>query len=125
LFCALLARLLVPAGWMPAAHADGFRLIPCGGTAPASTASGHHSAHAAHAPGQPDDGAPDDGADEDPRPCAFALAAAAALDPRLPDPAVPPRPAPAPARPRAVAAAAVGRGLAAPPPPATGPPASA
>ncbi|MCX8476231.1 MAG: hypothetical protein MT490_10590 [Sphingomonas sp.] len=116
--CALVLRLLVPAGWMPQADAAGIALAWCddsgisGGEAPAEAkallakAVGEKPVPA-HKP------APD-------QPCAFAAAAQplAAVD------FAPLPPAPAtlaePLRPTLVATP--GRGLAAPPPRSTGPP---
>lgn len=108
LACALLARLLVPAGWMPVAH-DGAipRLVLCDGATGQAAMAGHHGTPGHH------EGPID-------HPCAFATTATAMDVPLL---AVPPIPGD-----RAYNAApvvrivAVGRGLAAPPPPPTGPP---
>lgn len=107
---ALLARALVPAGWMPVADAGGVRLGLCDSAVMAMPGMKHGPAPMHH------QGAPD-------HPCAFAGAAAALDSPVLAPPApflaawIAPRSAPA--------AIAIGRGLAAPPPPPTGPPAFA
>ena len=117
---ALLARALVPGGWMPVAGPAGVQLALCDGDMPA-VAPAHAMAGMAMParPGLPahHHGAPD-------HPCSFAAAAAALDVPTLP-PSLP-----APSADHAFAAAApfavtIGRGLAAPPPPPTGPPASA
>jgi hypothetical protein len=57
LACALAVRMLVPAGWMPAATGGAFAIEPCPGAEPAphlamighhDGAAGHHSHHAQH-----------------------------------------------------------------------------
>jgi hypothetical protein len=125
LACALALRLLVPAGWMPVADAQGLHLVLCSGSGPLELPSPHvlpamarmhHAGHAGHAghdhhhQGMPD------------HPCAFTGLGLALAEPVLPMLApvamlgqalVTPFPA----------AVAIGRGLAAPPPPPTGPPA--
>jgi len=109
---ALLVRLLVPAGWMPAADAAGPHLVLCDGGAAAMPAHdmGHGKAPMHHQ-------GPSD------HPCSFAGPVAAVETPlaAVPLPQAAPR--------YAVAAVhrdvAIGRGLAAPPPPPTGPPAFA
>ena len=106
---ALLVRLLVPAGWMPAADASGGHLVLCDGGMVAMPA--HDAAHGKapmHHQGPSD------------HPCSFAGPVAAVDTPV----AVVPLP---PLTPRYTVAAerragAIGRGLAAPPPPPTGPP---
>ncbi len=122
LACALALRLLVPAGWMPVADAQGLHLVLCSGSGPLEMPSPHvlpamagmhqagHTGHDHHHQGMPD------------HPCAFAGLGLALAEPVLPMLA-----------PVAIAAqtlvtlipaaVAVGRGLAAPPPPPTGPPA--
>jgi len=117
---AMLARALVPAGWMPAIQGDRVRLILCDGTATAAIAPvgamagmAHHGRDApAHHPG----GMPD-------HPCAFAGAVAALASPLAASPPIL-RPAAAVALPER-RLVSIGRGLAAPPPPPTGPPAFA
>jgi len=117
--CALLLRALIPAGWMPEAHAGTLRLTICSGTdlSQAELAA----ASALLDKGQPKK-TPAHKADQ---PCAFAGIAQAA---DLPDTAaalpIPHRAALAIGTPDQTAPAP-GRGLAAPPPPPTGPPASA
>jgi len=113
--CAMLLRIAIPAGWMPVAQADGWRLTICPGMTSGESVAAmpgmhHHKAPVGH--------------DQGDRPCTFAgLGLAVAL------PDLPPAPAllaavaePASSAPGVVA---LGRGLAAPPPPATGPPALA
>ena len=114
---AVLARLAVPAGWMPVADANGPRLTICTGMGPLDgpdRAGSMPDMAAHHAPG-------DHKQDYGNHVCPFAAAAVALAEPVLPTLDMPPvaaheRP---PLRNLAVA---VGRGLAAPPPPATGPP---
>lgn len=114
---ALVARALVPAGWMPVASAGGVRLALCHGDGPAAAAMampmrhGHGSMPLEHHQGAPD------------HPCAFAGAVAALGGdwPAAPLPSPRPHARPAPAR----LLVAIGQGLAAPPPPPTGPPAFA
>lgn len=112
--CAMLARALVPAGWMPmTGHDGGITIALCDGmAAPQVAMAGHH-----HMPEK----APASHDSSVEHPCAFAGAAAAMVDPVLPAilPVVAPRAAPIAT---ATLAPAVGRGLAAPPPPPTGPP---
>jgi len=114
--CALLFRLLVPAGWMPEAHAAGLSLNWCGESGSVRAAPAEARALLADALGEK----PAKPAPPHDQPCAFAAAAqplAAAEQPGLPLPlsrAEPARPAPLIAFP--------GRGLAAPPPRSTGPP---
>lgn len=107
---AVLARVLVPSGWMPAEH-GGLAFVPCPAAGPVTTMPMHHGG-AQDGPVHGSKAASD---------CAFApLLAAGALSPRvaLPDaPAAVTAPSPAaalsPLRPSAA------HGL----PPATGPPA--
>lgn len=111
---ALLARALVPTGWMPVATAHGVRLELCAGqdaAAPAMAGMAHgKKEHGKQA-------LPD-------HPCAFAGLGLAADSVRAPaivsSPVVT-----APLSAKGWRAVTVGRGLAAPPPPATGPPAFA
>jgi hypothetical protein len=110
---ALLVRLLIPAGWMPAA-AGGFSITVC-------TGMGENRQVWIAADGSVHDQAPVDARSD--QPCIFA-GMAAALDVPLAT-ALPLVIAVATAAPVALHhAVAVGRGLAAPPPPATGPPAA-
>jgi hypothetical protein len=117
--CAMLARALVPSGWMPVATAQGLRIVPCSGTGPmiarpspmAHAMPGMHHEDAGHGTTAVD------------HPCAFA-----GVTPGVDSPAL--AIAPPPAFTRAVPSptrtlVSVGRGLAAPPPPQTGPPAFA
>ncbi|MDO6416273.1 hypothetical protein Q4F19_17945 [Sphingomonas sp. BIUV-7] len=110
---ALLLRILIPSGWMPAG--DRIGLVPCFGVATATT-----HGPMAHHPAPHHDG--HDTSDKGDRPCAFvgfacALAepdgAIGALLPVLLSPAM---------IAAASSAASIGAGLAAPPPPPTGPP---
>ena len=111
---ALFLRVLVPAGWMPAANGGAFAIEPCPAAAPVPSvhASQHHHDDAAghHSHGTSHEGD-----------CAFAplLAGFASLDlaPQLhAPPPVPQVPA------ASLAAAALNTGPPALPPPATGPP---
>jgi len=121
LACALALRLLIPAGWMPIADAQGMHLVLCSGSGPLEPATSHampammgmhhggHAQHDHHHHGMPD------------HPCAFAGLGLAMAEPVLPLLALAPIAletlvAPMPA------AVSIGRGLAAPPPPPTGPP---
>ncbi len=121
LACALALRLLIPAGWMPVADAQGLHLVLCSGSGPlelpvaphAMAGMAHHHGHGQH--DHHHQGMPD-------HPCAFAGLGLALTDPVLP--AIAPVQlvvetllAPLPT------AVSIGRGLAAPPPPPTGPPA--
>nr|WP_206377020.1 DUF2946 family protein [Sphingomonas sp. G-3-2-10] len=110
---ALLMRVLVPGGWMPAAAADGFAITLCTGTgmetAWIDAEGGIHK----------DKPSGEAGADQH---CAFAGMGMAMLGGDASAALAAPAPAQVelPARPLQ---AAIGQGLAAPPPPATGPPA--
>ncbi|WP_026359353.1 hypothetical protein [Sphingomonas sp. PR090111-T3T-6A] len=117
LACALTLRLLVPAGWMPVADAQGLHLVLCSGSGPLEMPSAHAMTgmkgmhhHGHHDPSMPD------------HPCAFAGLGVALAEPLLPLLALPVR-AVAVRLDHAGEMVAIGRGLAAPPPPATGPPA--
>ena len=120
LACALALRLLIPAGWMPVADAQGFHLTLCSGSArwrcpPDTTPCRRWRAWHHHHQHHHDQGMPD-------HPCAFAGLGLALAEPVLPMlalalPVVQALPAPI------ALADAIGRGLAAPPPPPTGPPA--
>ncbi|MES2441785.1 MAG: hypothetical protein V4574_03075 [Pseudomonadota bacterium] len=111
---ALVARVLVPAGWMPA-EGRGLAITLCsGGSAVAAWVDAAGKVHKGdHQPA----GAPD-------HPCAFAGLGAPMLGGEV-FPAILPASASDEAASLALTPAAVGRGLAAPPPPATGPPATA
>jgi hypothetical protein len=121
---AMLARALVPSGWMPVATADGLRFVPCSGTgpiAPQAKAPMHHAMPGmAHGMDHKD---ADHGTSGIDHPCAFAGVTPAVDSPALAlalplafvaTPPVPVR-----------VLVGIGRGLAAPPPPQTGPPAFA
>lgn len=116
--CAMLARALVPTGWMPIADAQGFRIVPCSGTGPVVAAPMAHAMAGMHHGKDADHGS--SGADH---PCAFAGVTPAIDAPMLaaPSPLVVRRAGATPTR----TLVSVGRGLAAPPPPQTGPPAFA
>jgi hypothetical protein len=124
LLAALLAKALVPAGWMPVFANGAISLQLCGGWTPAPAA--HHAAQAHgqqaphHAATAPSEDGGDDAQPTADQPCAFAAAAL----PWTPADASAPLPPPffVPVVRRLAAAIGVGRGLAAPPPPSTGPP---
>ena len=123
LACALLLRLLVPAGWMPVSDAAGVHLTLCSGTGPmtmppmGTMAHGRTMAGIAHHMPSDQQGVPE-------HPCAFGQLSLAIAEPKLPALALPI--APAALIPAGLAAlVSIGRGLAAPPPPPTGPPAIA
>lgn len=119
---ALVAKLLVPAGWMPVADGQGFAIEMCGGEGPMSAESAAamkaandrlNAGLGKHAKGKPG-GEPA---------CPFA---ALALGLGSEDVQAPSAPATfVQESPPSSFAVAIGRGLAAPPPPATGPPALA
>jgi hypothetical protein len=112
---ALLARLAVPAGWMPVTDADGTRLTICTGMGPLDAPQ-----HAM--PGMPGHHLPGDHKQDDgDHVCPFAGAALALAEPTLPGLDLLPLALNGPV-PLLRIAVSVGRGLAAPPPPATGPP---
>lgn len=116
--CALLVRVLIPQGWMPAQTADGWQITICTGTGPmqmempASMASAMKGMH--HGSGDQDHNASD-------HPCAFSSLAMALDEPPLPVLDLPKMTVGAwlTGLPTVIG---VGHGLAAPPPPATGPP---
>lgn len=116
--CAMLARAIVPAGWMPVAGVDGFRIVLCSGAGPMPVARPHHAMVGMHHGEEA--GHDNPGADH---PCAFAGVTPAIDAPTL----VLPLPLPF----LRVGSGlirllvAIGHGLAAPPPPQTGPPAFA
>ena len=109
---ALALRVLVPAGWMPAAEGRGFAITMCSG-------SGMEPAWV-DAEGKVHKQAPAQGGDSH---CAFAGIGAPMLGSDLPPPVIPAAHAEA-APVVSQALASIGQGLAAPPPPATGPPAT-
>lgn len=119
--CALMLRILIPAGWMPVADAHGLRIALCSGTGAAAGASvdassgGHHAATHHQKT--------DDKTTHTDQPCAFAGMALpwtgaelVSLPFLLPVEAL--------ASPIAMGLVAISNGLVAPPPPATGPPAT-
>lgn len=113
--CALLFRLLVPAGWMPEANARGITLNWC---SEIGGANAHAEAAAMLADALGD--APTKEKPAPDQPCGFA-AAAQALTLSEATRLIPPAPA-HPLPPAARLLPFPGRGLSAPPPPATGPP---
>jgi hypothetical protein len=114
--CALLARLLVPQGWMPVETARGWTLTLCSGSGPMQMGDASAAAmKPMHHGGDDRDHAPGD------HPCAFSSLALALDEPPLPLLDLP-RPLLGAWTAWAGFAVAIGRGLAAPPPPATGPP---
>ncbi|MEG3123724.1 hypothetical protein [Sphingomonas sp. GB1N7] len=134
LLCVLLARVAVPAGWMPMLTADGgFILAPCSGMgalpmadAPSPQGMAGHAMPgmdmAAHhaAPDKPNDRHPDPAGDH---PCSGAGVAVALATPPVALPVA--LTLAAIAVPTARLIPNIGQGLAAPPPPSTGPPALA
>ncbi len=123
--CALLLRLLVPAGWMPVSDAQGVHLTPCSGSGPMTMAMGPMKPMAR---GQTVAGMthpmPGDQQGVPEHPCAFANLGLALAEPEMPVMMLPI--APAALVPAGLAMlVSIGRGLAAPPPPPTGPPAIA
>lgn len=114
--CALLFRILVPAGWMPATAGAGLSLNWCGESGIGREAPAEARALLAKAIGSK----PDKPGKSDDKPCAFAAAAqplAPAQLPQLAPPQTGLEPLPLPLLP-----VFPGRGLAAPPPLSTGPP---
>ncbi len=123
--CAMLVRAAIPAGWMPIAGAQGFRIIPCSGTGPAPAATTTTMQHAM--PGMRHQGSiehheqrPEHDGQGPEHPCAFA-----GVTPAIPVP-TPPERLVLVRVPTAFVSTdgqiMVGHGLAAPPPPQTGPP---
>ena len=113
--CALMLRIVVPAGWMPMTGADGLTRIQL------CTGQGMVEAFVDRTTGAIHDKAPAKSEPRTDQPCAFAGLAFVLDAPLLPAIAAPlALAALAPAA--SLAPAAPGRGLAAPPPPATGPP---
>lgn len=108
---ALFMRLLVPAGWMPAAD-RGLMITLCTGTgAQQAWIDEQGNIHK----GEPGEGQAD-------HPCVFGGFAAVLKLPSGPDALAGPLPVATALPVLAATAVAIGRGLAAPPPPATGPP---
>ena len=116
--CALLARVLIPQGWMPVETDRGWRMSICSGTGPVEMAASPVLAAALKAM-HPGSDTHDKSAND--HPCTFS-----GLTVALDGPSAPifdlSAPAAATWLPRVILAVAVGRGLAAPPPPSTGPP---
>ena len=111
---ALLLRVMVPSGWMPAAAGSGFSITLCTGMGAVSAwIDSEGKVHKE----KPAESKPE-------HPCIFSGFSAAldlpAFDGRLIVPSL----APATFFVLSMATVAIGRGLAAPPPPPTGPPAS-
>lgn len=108
--CALLMRMLVPAGWMPSTE-RGFAIMMCSsaGAAPVWVSLDEH----APKPQRHD------------QPCTFAAFAVAIVVPADSGPLPLPALASTAVFALPIAGLAIGRGLAAPPPPPTGPPAIA
>lgn len=111
--CAMLLRVLVPAGWMPTTGPDGMiRVALCTGTGAQPAWIDRAGTVHTEMPG---------GGDHDPQPCGFGslgLGLDARLIAALPLPAL----AAEAVQPVARQALRIGGGLAAPPPPSTGPP---
>lgn len=124
---ALMARALVPAGWMPVRTASGLAIELCSGRTPGGDAQQVGAAQAlldAALAGTADRAGHKGKSDSSEQPCAFAGLAHAAAPPA--DISTPPAPiADAPEVTPFALTAAIGRGLTAPPPPATGPPLTA
>ena len=116
--CALVLRLLVPAGWMPQANAAGIALAWCDDSG-TSRGKAPAEARALFAKAVGEKPAPEHKPAPD-QPCAFAAAAQALV--AVDFAPLPPTPAThnEPLRPEPVTVP--GRGLAAPPPRSTGPP---
>lgn len=113
LFCALLVRAMVPAGWMPVASGNGYSIEFCTGKGAVSMwVDGAGKVHKQKPASR-------EGADQ---PCAFSGLAHAVALPEVTTPPVPLIAIVAMLGALPIAAVAVGRGLAAPPPPPTGPP---
>ncbi len=116
--CALLARVLIPQGWMPVETDRGWQISICGGTGPVEMAASPVLAAAVKAMRH---GSDEQDTNANDHACTFS-----GLTVALDGPPVPildhPSLSAANWSPRAIPAIAVGRGLAAPPPPSTGPP---
>ncbi len=115
--CALLLRILVPAGWMPVANASGIAFNWCSDSS-GSAVQLRAAALLSKAVGK--EQAPDPAPASDHQPCAFAAAAQPVTGVAAAELAPPPAPDRVAALPRLTAVP--GRGLAAPPPLSTGPP---
>lgn len=111
-FAAMLMRVLVPQGWMPASGG----LTMCVGGQRVALSAEAQTLMAAHGVPVPEDSPPPHDA-----PCAFAGFGQGLADPVLPELTIPVF-APFATVEAAAPAVAIGRGLAAPPPPSTGPP---
>jgi hypothetical protein len=122
---AILLRALVPAGWMPMADHNGFRLVLCSGKQ-STAAEPTHDMHAAHGGGHASMGHGEEDGEEPPpashagQPCAFAGLALPWIGAGPEGPALFFAVATTPTL--LILPVSSGRGLAAPPPPATGPP---
>lgn len=116
--CSLLARLLVPPGWMPVQTANGWQITICTGTGPMKMAMPAAMA-AAMSAGHHQDKQPEH--DSQDHPCAFA-GLALALAPPITPPLLLPAQAATVSLLQRDSLAHIGQGLAAPPPPSTGPP---
>lgn len=114
--CALMLRIVVPAGWMPGTGADGaMRVTLCTGQGLVEAwVAGDGSLH---------DKAPQKSEPKTDQPCSFTGLGAALVNVPVFLPDAPIHIAAMPAIARATTVA-IGRGLAAPPPPAIGPPAT-
>lgn len=110
---ALLVRVIVPAGWMPSASADGlFRITICNGMGAQTAYVDRDGKLHKEVPG---------GSHHDPQPCGFGALAQALDAPAVAVLAWPPAVVGIVAH-AAHDAVTIGHGLAAPPPPSTGPP---
>lgn len=112
--CALLLRIIVPAGWMPSADIDGrMRITLCTSTGLVEAyVDRDGTIHEKSSKSEP----------KTDQPCSFAGMGVAIAMPTILYAAMPPLLAAAPILPR-LRSVSIGRGLAAPPPPAIGPPA--
>jgi len=115
--CALLARIVVPQGWMPTQTADGWQIMLCSGSGPMTVAMPEAIASALDHDGKQHQ----DGHQPSDHPCGFTGVAAALDGPRAIAVVLPALVATV-WRPATVFAVSIGRGLSAPPPPSTGPP---
>lgn len=116
--CALLARVLIPQGWMPVETDRGWQISICSGTGPVEMAASPVLAAALKAMHP---GSEKQNTNANDHPCTFSGLTVALDGPSVPLLAPPALTAKS-WLPRVVLAVAVGRGLAAPPPPSTGPP---
>lgn len=110
----LLMRLLIPAGWMPAAG-NGYAIMLCTGMGAATAWVDEEGNVHKEKPGP---------AQTSDHPCTFAGSGSAFTGTDLPDPPIPSVISASFSMGMAFEAVAIGRGLAAPPPPPTGPPAA-